>query len=103
MALFFKICIRYSSKTNLTSKCLATNAVNVKKGPSLFRTALVTLYLIPRPFLDGIPVLRYYANSADPVQTPQNAASDQCQYHLLKGISIQNTIQIAHSPESPQN
>ena len=34
----------------------------------------------------------YYANSADPFQTPQNAASEQGQHGLLTGISMQNTI-----------
>ena len=40
-------------------------------------------------FLDRILVLGYYANSADPVRTPQNAASDQGHHYLLAGISME--------------
>ena len=36
-----------------------------------------------------MPPLEYYANSADLVQMPQNAASDQGQHCLLTGISVQ--------------
>ena len=35
-----------------------------------------------------------YANSADPDQTPQNAAPDQGLHCLLTGISIQNQIKM---------
>ena len=34
------------------------------------------------------------ANIADPVQTPQNAASDQVLHYLLTGISIPNIIKV---------
>ena len=43
---------------------------------------------------DQIPLLGYFANSADPVQTPQMAASDQGLHCLLIGISMQNTIKM---------
>ena len=36
----------------------------------------------------------YYANSADPVQMPQIAASEQDQHCLLTVISMQNTVKI---------
>ena len=45
-----------------------------------------------RTFSDQIPLLGYYANSADPVQTPQKAASEQGQHCFLTGISVQNAI-----------
>ena len=35
-----------------------------------------------------------YANGADPVQMPQNAASDQGLHCLLTEISMQNTIEM---------
>ena len=35
------------------------------------------------PFLDQITILGYYANSADLVQMPPNATSDQSQHCLL--------------------
>ena len=37
-------------------------------------------YIPLQHFLDQISFLGYYANSADPVQTPTNAASDQSQH-----------------------
>ena len=42
------------------------------------------------PFLDQITHLQYNLNSADPVQMPQDAASDQGPHCLLTGISMQN-------------
>ena len=39
-------------------------------------------------------ILETYANSADPVQTPQKAASDQDLHCLLTEISIQNTVKV---------
>ena len=38
------------------------------------------------------PILGLYANSTDPVQTPQKAASDQGQHCLFREISVENTI-----------
>ena len=46
------------------------------------------------PFLDQTPLLGYFANSADPVQMPQNVASDKGLHSLLKGISMQNMVKI---------
>ena len=36
------------------------------------------------------PMIGTLANSADPDQMPQNAASDQGLHHLLTGVSIRN-------------
>ena len=41
--------------------------------------------------------LRYYVNSADPVQTPQNAASELGQHCLLTEISMENTVKMKAS------
>ena len=41
-----------------------------------------------------MPVLGHYTNSADPVQMPQNAASDQDQHCLLTGISTENAAEV---------
>ena len=41
-----------------------------------------------------------YAESADPVQTPQNVASDQGQYCLLTGISLKIQLKWKHSPKT---
>ena len=38
--------------------------------------------------------MRYYANSADPVQTSENVASNQGQHCLFTAISMQNTIKM---------
>ena len=43
-----------------------------------------------QPFLEQIPLLGYYADSADTVQVPHFAAFDQGQQDLLTGISMQN-------------
>ena len=43
------------------------------------------------------------ANSADPDQTPQNAASDQGLHCLLTGISIRNRIKMKTYTISPLN
>ena len=43
---------------------------------------------------DRIPVLGYYAHSADPVLMPQNMASDQGLHCLLTAISMQNTMEV---------
>ena len=40
-------------------------------------------------------------NSADPGQTPQNAASDQCLHCLLTGISIRNRIKMKKYTKYP--
>ena len=47
------------------------------------------------------PVWRTQANIADPVQTPQNAASDQGLHCLLTDISMQNTITMKTSARIP--
>ena len=44
------------------------------------------------PVLDRIPILGAYSNSADQVQMPQNAASDQGLHCLLTVSSMQNTV-----------
>ena len=41
------------------------------------------------------------ANSADPDQTPQNAASDQGLHCLLAGISIRNRIKMKKYTRHP--
>ena len=41
------------------------------------------------------------ANSADPVQMPQNVASDQGLHHFLTGIAMQNTIKMKISTGKP--
>ena len=52
-------------------------------------TVIMTTYqlIFIQPFLDLNPVPKTYTNSADSVQTPQNAASDQGLRCLLTGIS----------------
>ena len=47
--------------------------------------------------LDQLPFLGHYANSADPVK-----ASEQGQYCLFTGVSIQNTIKMKHLPGTPK-
>ena len=54
-------------------------------------------------FLDRISILKYYANSADPVQTPRNAASDQGLHYLLTGMSMQNTVKVKLFTRKPCN
>ena len=44
----------------------------------------------PLPVSDQIALLRYFANSAGPVQTPQNAASDQGLHCLHTEMSMEN-------------
>ena len=44
-----------------------------------------------------------YANSADPVQLPQNVASDQGLYCLLPEICIENTVRMETAPETPNH
>ena len=56
---------------------------------------------IYQPFLDGIPVLGYYANSADLVQTPQNAACDQGLHCLLSFFSMENTLEMNTNTRNP--
>ena len=53
--------------------------------------------------LDQIPFLGSHANSADPVQTPQNAASELGQHCVLSGISEQTTIKLQHPPGTPKS
>ena len=45
--------------------------------------------------------MTYYANSADPVQMRQNAASDQGLHHLLTAVSIQNTVKMKIFTRNP--
>ena len=49
------------------------------------------------PFSGQIPVFGYYADSADPVQSQQNVASDQGLHCLLTGISMLNTVKLKAS------
>ena len=53
--------------------------------------------------LDQIPILGYYANSADPVQMPQNMVSDQCKHCLQTGQQSTVTMKIKHQPDTPKN
>ena len=55
------------------------------------------------PFSDRISVSVAYANSADLVQTPQNAASDQGLHCLVTGISMQNTVKVKIFTGHPKN
>ena len=55
------------------------------------------LYLLGEPFFRQIPVLGYYANSADPVQMPPNGASYQGLHCLLAEISMENAVEIKTS------
>ena len=52
--------------------------------------------------LDWELVLGHYANSADPIQMPQNVASDQGLHNLLTGISVQNRIKMKTSSRNPK-
>ena len=49
-----------------------------------------------------ISLLGYYASSAHPVQTPQNAMSDQGQHCLFTAISMQNKKNREHPPGTPK-
>ena len=44
----------------------------------------------------------YYADNPDPVQMPQNVASDQDLPCLLVGSPMQNIVKIKNPPETPQ-
>ena len=59
----------------------ATSKFDNKQKPHLTLVAVKTLTL-----LEQIPILGYYANSADPVQMPPNVASDQGLHCLLTEI-----------------
>ena len=54
-------------------------------------------------FRPDIPFMEYNANNAECDQTPQNAASDQGQQCLFRGISMQNTIKIKTSCKNRLN
>ena len=54
------------------------------------------------PYLDRISVLEACANSAGPVQTPLNAASDQGLHFLLTEISMQTTIKVEILTDTPK-
>ena len=58
----------------------------------------VTVY---KPFLDQIPIWGYYANSADPVQMLQNAASHQDLHCLLTEISMENAVKMITAIRNP--
>ena len=62
------------------------------KGKKLLLQTIA--YSFFNPFRVQIPVLEYCANCADPVQTPQTAASDQGLHCLLTAISIENTVKL---------
>ena len=47
------------------------------------------------------PFLGTYVNIADPVQKPQNTASDQGLYCLLAGIPMQNTVKVKLFTRNP--
>ena len=44
-----------------------------------------------------------YANSVDPDQRPQNAASDQGLHCLLTGIAIKNMLRMKNDTRHPLN
>ena len=82
-------------------------------SPSLWETARYRLkYCLKGPlnpkqqqqqiFLDHIPILDNYANSAVPVKKPPNVASDQGQHSLLTEIFIENGLKIKYPPEPPK-
>ena len=62
--------------------------------------AFCSLNLTP---LHGKPVLETYANRADPVQMPLNAASDQGLHYLLTTISMQNSVRMKTGTRTPKN
>ena len=47
--------------------------------------------------------MRYYANSADPVQRPQNVASELGLHCSFTRISVQNTVKMRISHQEPLN
>ena len=49
-----------------------------------------------------MPILGYYANSADPDQTLQNAVSVQGLHCLLTETSTENTVKVKNPPEPPK-
>ena len=53
------------------------------------------------PFSDRIPVLGTYENSAESVQTPQNAASDQDLHFFLRNVYA-NTIKVKIFTRNPR-
>ena len=58
------------------------------KGANPDQTVFRGISVSFQPFVDWIPDSGYYANSADPVQIPQNVASDQGLHYLLTEISL---------------
>ena len=54
-------------------------------------------------FSNQIPHLGYWVNSADPVQMPQYAASDQGQHCFRTGDPTQKSIEIRTSTKNPCN
>ena len=55
------------------------------------------------PFLSQLSVLGYHANSADPAQTPPNAASDLGLHCLLTEIFMDNIVKMKISTRNPLN
>ena len=54
------------------------------------------------PFSDQIPIMGTHANSANPVQMPQNLASDQDLPCLLTEISMQMSVKVkTFTPKKP--
>ena len=49
----------------------------------------------------AILILGYYANSGDPVQTPQTVASELGPHCLLTEISTENTVKMETSNRNP--
>ena len=75
------------------------NDIVTVSGPLDVSEVNILQYL---PVLDQISVLGYNANSADPVQTPSNAAFDQGLHCLLTEISMESTGKGKHPPEAPK-
>ena len=55
------------------------------------------------PFQTRNPISGYYENSADPVQMPQNVASDQSLHCLLIEISMESSDKMETSTGNPLN
>ena len=58
----------------------------------LYENSFILIDIRCESILDWIPILGYYAHRVDPVQMPQNVASDQDLFCLLTKNSMQNTV-----------
>ena len=82
--------IKTSSATK--SKKPSTNAVKVLWGEPTNPVRYYNSFYIHKSFLDQMPVLGAYADSAGAVQTSQNVVSFQGLHCLFTGISTENKV-----------